>query len=96
MSTALWLGRVRDTSSWGEGVRGTTGKSHAAGKERGGEGGVAEKCGEKCKQGSEHAKGRRASALSFEGIFPRSIVSKSHFRANLEASKIHSTPYLKP
>lgn len=33
--------------------------------------------------------------LLFEPFF-MSIVSKSHFLANLEASKIHSTPYLKP
>lgn len=38
----------------------------------------------------------RRHLLSFEGSFFQSIVSKSHFLANLEASKIHSTPYLKP
>lgn len=38
----------------------------------------------------------RRELLSFEGFFFQSIVSKSHFLANLEASKIHSTPYLKP
>lgn len=43
------------------------------------------------------AKGSAASEsfhLSF--FFFQSIVSISHFPANLEASKIHSTLYLKP
>lgn len=58
---------------------------------------TCEKRGEKSesKRTSEANEGSAASA-SFHLSFLQSIVSKSHFPANLEASKIHSTLYLKP
>lgn len=50
------------------------------------------------KQARENIRGkwRSAASASFNFSFFQSIVSKSYFPANLEASKIHSTPYLKP
>lgn len=56
--------------------------------------GIKRKKGQKKKERED--KRRSAASASFQLSFFKTIVSKSHFPANLEASKIHSTPYLKP